>query len=467
MIVKSPFNLPKKEYLILIYIFAISFAFYLYIQTRHPLIYGYDGPYYLSQVRSLLERGRLEYPSLTPLSFYVFAFFSILFNRDVTFGIRFTLALFSSLATIPFYFWVKKATGSELSGYITMLACTFSAPHLRLFLDLYKNVMGIFFLSCFVTSLHYLVVGGENRRMMLFAFASLILTAVTHSITFYVALLFLVVCPSLALFLGVNKKTVLIKNVGSLLLSVLLLSIIGFLANPSFFVFYVINLPTQLSGYMFVDALMVNLWQFFLHTSNWGFFIIPVILTGLVLTIDESRRVEKDRALSIGTVTSIGLLLLLPVFFIAHEMLKRFLFFEFIPMAFIVGYSASKMRSEIARSIMLFLFLTPLIIQAITYSRTLGPLISMKEYREIELIGGSVQPNSIVVTNFRNPYWVQYITRSDTRKSLSPRLWLDYDHVFLLSDKSSPENSLPISNATRVMEQGSFTLYELNPPLSQ
>ncbi len=54
--------------LVVALIWAIGFAFYLEILTRHPLMYGIDGPYYLVQVRSLLEAGRLEYGD-PPLSF--------------------------------------------------------------------------------------------------------------------------------------------------------------------------------------------------------------------------------------------------------------------------------------------------------------------------------------------------------------------------------------------------------------
>ena len=65
----------KPEYLIVAFISIVGFAFYLWILTRHPLIYGIDGPYYLIQVRSLQESGSLEYG--TPHSLSCFSPFSL------------------------------------------------------------------------------------------------------------------------------------------------------------------------------------------------------------------------------------------------------------------------------------------------------------------------------------------------------------------------------------------------------
>jgi len=116
----------KNERALLSLILILGFGFYLYILTRHPLIYGIDGPYYLTQVRSLLESAHLKYGD-PPLAFLIFAFFTLLSSGDIALGIRFGVALFSALSAVPLYFWIKRVTRSKMSGYTSMLACIFSS----------------------------------------------------------------------------------------------------------------------------------------------------------------------------------------------------------------------------------------------------------------------------------------------------------------------------------------------------
>lgn len=76
-------SIVKHQQVFLSLIVIFGFGFYLYILTRHPLIYGIDGPYYLIQVRSLLESWHLEYGD-PPLAFFIFTFFTLLSGGDIT-----------------------------------------------------------------------------------------------------------------------------------------------------------------------------------------------------------------------------------------------------------------------------------------------------------------------------------------------------------------------------------------------
>ena len=109
-------GMVKRQQVLLPLVLILGFGFYLYILTRHPLIYGIDGPYYLIQVRSLLESGHLKYGD-PPLAFFIFTFFTLLSGGDITLGIRIAVALFSALSAVPLYFWIKRVTHSEMSGY--------------------------------------------------------------------------------------------------------------------------------------------------------------------------------------------------------------------------------------------------------------------------------------------------------------------------------------------------------------
>ena len=97
------FSRFRNSRLVVALIWAIGFAFYLEILTRHPLMYGIDGPYYLVQVRSLLEAGRLEYGD-PPLSFVLFAIFSTIFGGALAFSIRVCVAIFGALSSVATYF---------------------------------------------------------------------------------------------------------------------------------------------------------------------------------------------------------------------------------------------------------------------------------------------------------------------------------------------------------------------------
>ena len=168
-------SMVKHGQVLLPLILISGFGFYLYILTRHSLIYGIDGPYYLTQVRSLLESGHLEYGD-PPLAFFIFAFFTLLSGGRITLGIRIGVALFSALSAVPLYFWIKKVTHSKMSGYIAMLACIFSSLHIRLMNDHLKNAVGALFLLCFIYYLHSLAVEKGSKRNLLIATAFLMLT---------------------------------------------------------------------------------------------------------------------------------------------------------------------------------------------------------------------------------------------------------------------------------------------------
>ncbi len=85
---------------------AVGFAFYLWILTRYPLIYGIDGAYYLIQVRGLLEGGFLTHGD-PPLAFLIFSCLSALLG-DITLGIRVGVAFFSAFSAYPLYLFVKR-----------------------------------------------------------------------------------------------------------------------------------------------------------------------------------------------------------------------------------------------------------------------------------------------------------------------------------------------------------------------
>jgi len=226
-------KIAKREYGLLFLVFILIFGFYLFILTRSPLIYGSDGPYYLIQVRSLLENFSLIYGD-PPFSFFIFAFFSLLLN-DITFGIKFSVAFFSALTSIPLYFWIKHVTRSKFSSYIAVFICTFSALHIRFLNGLLKNTVGAFFLMCFIFYLHSSIIGGKSKMDRFLCTVFLILTAITHILDFGVALLFLILYPIIGVIFYPEKKKYLLKTMGFMLVIILFFSILAFITFPMLF----------------------------------------------------------------------------------------------------------------------------------------------------------------------------------------------------------------------------------------
>jgi len=427
-------GLLKREYLFVSLVWVAGFVFYLLILTRRPLMYGIDGPYYLIQVRSLLETGSLAYGD-PPLSFFLFTFFTILLRGDITLGVRVGVALFSALSAVPLYFLVKRITRLELAGYVAMLVSIFSAPHIRMINDLLKNAVGVCLLLFFVYFLHEIVFGGRKGRTLFLALFSLLLTGATHILDFGVALLFLILYLAFAILLDVDRGLV-VKDLGILALSVGFFACIALIVFPSLFTDF-------FKGLSFLQDLFTASGEadpiLFLLDPIGGVLTMPILAVGLVLSVHEWRMRKKEDTLSLAAVTATGLMLSLP--FIPQQWLWRFMLMEFIPISFIVGYGVSKikMESKVMAAIFLIIIIFPVVIQGLGAARPraryMSPTISEEGYHELEAIAGIIPSDSVVVVDPSVMYWVEYVTRCDIHKGLSPTLWQSYEHVLALFQK--------------------------------
>lgn len=189
--------------------------------------------------------------------------------------------------------------------------------------------------------------------------------------------------------------------------------------------------------------------------------ILPTLATGIAISTYELWRKKKETS-AIATVTIIGILLSLP--YIPQEWLWRFLLMEFVPIAFIIGYAASKMEKKITIAIFLLLSLSPFILQSVEASKTLRPTIREEDYIELERMSLKIPSNSVVVTTFHIGYWVQYVSRCDISKRPSPDLWQRYAHVLLLFDKFSKKPIRIPKGSIKLFEGERFILFELPLP---
>jgi hypothetical protein len=158
-------------------------------------------------------------------------------------------------------------------------------------------------------------------------------------------------------------------------------------------------------------------------------------------------------------VTVIGLGLSFPL--IPPEWLWRFLLMEFIPIAFILGYSVSKMERKVAIIIFLLIVIFPVVIQGVEASRWMGPIINEKGYGELKAMRDVLPSDSVVVVEPRFMYWAEYILECDIAKRPSLSLWQSYVHVLGLFSKAKQPPFL----LGKVLFNGEvFTLIEMRPP---
>lgn len=456
-------NLLKSEYLYLVLIVVFGFILYLHILTRYALAYGVDGPYYLIQVRSILENGRLKYDD-PPLALYIFTLFTLLFGGNMTLGIKVGTSLFSALSAVPIHFWMKKVTKSQFSGYLAAIACILSSPHLLLMNNYLKMVVGSFFLFCFLHHLHSMLTEKASIRTLLLAVLFLVLTGATHAIVFLIAFLFLALYAIVFRLLWAGQKEVM-RNLEVLLFVAFFFIIITPLFLPFFFKDFYQALDIAISPFYRFRPPTVSSFDIisrFLLDHMSGATVLAAIIFGIVLWIYEWRAGKKEAVLALAPVTIVGILLLIP--FIPVEWIWRFLYMEFITIAFVLGYGFSRIpRKGMILAAALFLCFSPIIIQTVGASKNLMPTISEADYREIEEMRQYIPPKSVIFANPFYSYWIEYVTRTDTAFMFSPGIF-QYEHVLILIDKLFPPTTTP--NATKIFEGRRFTLYEIEmrPP---
>lgn len=450
-------TLLKSEHLALTTITFGSFVFYLLILTTSPLIYGIDGPYYLIQVRSLLETGQLHYGD-PPLAFFLFTFFTILLGGDMTLGVKAGVALFSSFSAVPLYFLVKCVSKNQSAGYVAMIVGIFSAPHIRLMNDLLKNAVGACFLLFFVYYLQEVWHSGQSWKNLFLTIFFLVLTGATHVLDFGIAILFLSLYLVASIALDI-KKSSFVKSAVLIILVLAAFLAAAFLMFPSLFTDFNKGLSFLRDLFSATESTSPLL---FLIDPRGGGLIIPILAVGAILAVYEWRMRKKEAAAVLFVVTILGLMLSFPL--IPQEWLWRFLLMEFIPIAFIIGYSTSKIERRIILSIFLLLCVFPLVIQSFEVARLMGPTINEEAYDELVILTSFVPANSVILVTPRIMYWVEYITRQDIAKRLTQELWQSYSHVLLLYNKERP-TLLPPKNATKLFEGEKFILFELPLPL--
>lgn len=345
-----------------------------------------------------------------------------------------------------------------------MTVCIFSDLHLRLLNDLLKNVVGAFFLLCFAYYLHSLMTENTGKNSLLLTVTFMLLTAASHLLDFGFALLLMIVYSSVALLIGLDRRRT-AKNVGFLLLTVLVLAVVAIAIFPS-------SLGNWSKGVSFFQGLFASADngmspQFFLDPMSVAF-ITAILGLGFALSFYEYRSRRKQAFLAVVSVTITGTLLSLP--FIPIEWLWRFVLMDFIPISFILGYSVSRIKMiqmnmrRTALSILFLLCLSLIVLHAFQSSRMMGPSVQQTEYNELQSAGAIIPSESVLIGDLRYGYWLQYISRCAVSTAPSADYWQQYEHLVFLIDKFSPRQHPPPPNSTIIFDGDHFSLYEQSRP---
>jgi len=371
-------------------IFTASLAFLTVPLLRNPLLTGIDGPYYAVQVRWLLEYNKLKYPD-PPLAFILMTLMTILVG-DVFLGIKLTVVIFTSLASIPWYFLYERKNKivAGLAGGLTFLINWFSP---RLASDFMKNSIGLLWFSLYILfCIFYLEY--ERKRDLALASISLLLTALTHILDLGVAFFYSLSLPFLYILFTkrIEMKTVIILLQGVAI-------VIAGLLMPSFVGGDIYK------GLVFVEELIEEDNLVILQIQN--FLLSLGMAITLFLASFFTYRKEKTMAIFFLATGVLAVLLNLPL--IPRKWLFRFRLMSIIPFSCSIGSALYIIEKEHKTLPVLLLILALISSPSLASYRMVKSTITVPEYNELRKVVALFEEKgyAIVIPDVRIRYWAE------------------------------------------------------------
>jgi len=154
-------KIPRKTILALLFLFLVGYGIRLFILLRNPLVYGIDGPWYITQVKSIVETGVPSEATVEPLILY-FSGGASVFVNDATLGIKITQVFFSTLPILTIWLLAFYITKNNLASFATALLMAFSALSVGI-TDVLRNTGALAFLPLFYL-FFFKFINGEGRE---------------------------------------------------------------------------------------------------------------------------------------------------------------------------------------------------------------------------------------------------------------------------------------------------------------
>ena len=137
--------MKEREIVFLVVIFLLSFIAKMYFLGQHYLIGGMDAGYYIYNIDNILEQG---VPSDTggspPVIFYFGALLTLILGNTIL-AYKVGIALLSAAIAFPLYLLVKYLTKDGRIALFAAFLGAFSSANMRIMVDLFKNIGGLFF----------------------------------------------------------------------------------------------------------------------------------------------------------------------------------------------------------------------------------------------------------------------------------------------------------------------------------
>jgi len=430
------------RWLLLGLVVGLAIAIRWRINFSQNLMPGNNGAYYLVQVRSLLEDGRLQL-SAPPFIFYIEALAArlLLMLRAgssvdcIVWACKGVDSVLPALAAVPAFLlaWALSYTRTRplLPVLTVSLFSVLYFPALLMTGDFHKNAAGMVWLLFFIYLL-YLSLKQQAKKHYLLAGLFLVLTGLTHQGPFGVALLLLLVVVAIPAFAGMTSPP---RKRGSLLSGQMLRQIAKLAA-----IAVILLLPAAAVLYFALGSLSARQ---LVNVVPWptGFFQRPMLFAGgrvfggpfnmvnlgivtviAILGIILLRRrwptlPQSDRTL-IAAATLTTLFLASPLIGLRYS--GRLLLMAYAPAAVVLAFLLTSLDNRPAR------LAVAVIALVLTVTLSAGILwdgrpasITEPAYRELhQMVGLIAEPKkSLVVARHGLEWWAAWVLAADVAEA--------------------------------------------------
>jgi len=383
-----------KKYAFLIFVTVFSFLFILGLYLRYPIMYGIDGPFYLVQVRHIVEKGVPKYAD-PPLTFYMLVPFYILFP-DKMLGLKVGTSLYVTLTATLLYLLFSQSSNDNIVGLISSLFFIISPFTIRLYTDFIKNTIGLLFIVLLLYSIYCIRSKRTTIALILFSAIGVTLSHVLDFAVFtlLVALMFL----KLLIFKEKYSKELRFRVTVALGVSIALL--LACLAIPQ-----IVGYDTR-KLFSFLEQPLSE--EQHTMTSNIAYTLRNFPLSLFLCSAGIFYSLARSSPLSPIFFASSILIVMLNFPLISKAWLFRFELMNSILIPLVIPIAILAVKSREAKVLILLIILGFATMITVPMIPRLRPSIPLLEYTELELIPAYIPEGStLIVPNTRLRYWVE------------------------------------------------------------
>ena len=458
----SPQQFPENsntfEKLGLLLIIAVAAIIRLQINFSTQLMPGINAPYYLVQVRSILENGTLGFPDL-PLVFYTEAFFAKLlnfaglcdFSGCIMISSKIIDALLYPLIAIPL-FLLANSVAKDIKAprwipLLTVVLVTMSTPAIVMIGELQKNSIGLVWAMFYIYFL-YKGVGRGRPLDYLWAGAFFVLTGLTHLGALGFCLAFSASFLFFSITLKHGRKIDLIKMPVLLLLTTASISAFLLFFDPERLgkLVSVILFPIKMFERPIIFAVLNGATNSPLQYLT----TIPIVtsanllaILGLVLFVRKRGKIVSKEKILLLTSLTVTIFMASPL--LGAEWAGRLYLMAYIPAA-IVSIFLLKYTSTVWKKLCLVVLMLPLMIALIPVVLGVRPATSItnEAYNDLFKLKNVIgdPERTLIITRHGLEWWAAWTLRVNVSQgwNLTKESFKNYDNIYYLRQKTDQGN---------------------------